>query len=72
MELEFPAQVDGGTSTEPEVIVWYVYTGGEVERMGSTAVRYLIQQMLYRPYTLECTQQTLVSHLNQLDAMHYL
>ena len=29
--------------------------------MGSTAVGYLIQQMSPRPYTLECTQRTLVS-----------
>ena len=29
--------------------------------MESTVVRYLIQGMLSRPYTLECTQQTLVS-----------
>ena len=38
MELGFPAQVNSGTSTEPEVRVWYVYTGGEVERKESTAV----------------------------------
>ena len=29
--------------------------------MGSTAVRYLTQQMLARLYTLECTQQAVVS-----------
>ena len=31
--------------------------------MGSTAARYLIQQMLPRPYTLECTMQVLVSDI---------
>ena len=41
MELGFPARVPSGTSTEPEVGVQYIYTGGEVERMESTAVRYL-------------------------------
>ena len=43
MELELPALVPGGISTEPEVRWWYVCTVQEVERMGSTAVRYLIQ-----------------------------
>ena len=41
MEVGFPVQVTSGTSTEPEVRVWYVCTGGEVEQMESTAVRYL-------------------------------
>ena len=46
MELGFPARVTSGTSTEPEVKVWYVYTGGEVEQMKmkrkeSTVVKYL-------------------------------
>ena len=61
MELEFPVQVNSGISTEPEVIWWYVCTAEEVERKGSTAVRYLILLVLSRPYTLECTQQALVS-----------
>ena len=43
MELELPALVPGGISTETEVRWWYVCTVQEVERMGSTAVRYLIQ-----------------------------
>ena len=60
MELEFPAMV---TSTEPEVRWWYVWTADRVERMESTAVRYLIQWMLPRLYTLECTQQAGVSDI---------
>ena len=61
MELEFLAVVPSGTSTEPQVRVWNFCTAEEVERMESTAVRYLMQWMLPRPYTLECTQQALVS-----------
>ena len=57
IEVEFPAMEPCGVSTKPEVRWWYVCTVQEVERMGSTAVRYLIQQMSSRPYTLECTQQ---------------
>ena len=34
--------------------------------MGSTAVRYMMQEMLSREYTLECTQQALVS-----DIVHF-
>ena len=34
-----------------------------MERRESTAVRYLIQQMLSRPYTLECTQHAVVSDI---------
>ena len=63
MELEFPAVVTGGISTETEMKWWYVWTADKVERMESTAVRYLIQWMLYRPYTLECTQQAGVSDI---------
>ena len=55
MDLEFPALVTSGISTEPEVIWWYFCTAEEVERKGSTAVRYLILLVLPRPYTLECT-----------------
>ena len=65
MELEYPVrllhQVSSWTSTEPDVGWWYVCTAEEVEWKGSTAVRYLIQWMLPRTYTLECTQQALVS-----------
>ena len=61
MELPFKAVVGSGISTEPEVQWWYVCIGGEVERKGSTTVRYLIQQMSPRPYTLECTTQAVVS-----------
>ena len=32
-----------------------------MECLESTVVRYLMQGMSHRPYTLECTQQTLVS-----------
>ena len=42
MELEFPALVTSGIFTEPEVRWWYVWNVEEVERMGSTTVRYLI------------------------------
>ena len=58
MELKFLVQMWGGISTEPEVRWWYVCTAEEVEWKESTAVRYLT---LTRPYTLECTQQALVS-----------
>ena len=61
MELEFLAVVTKRTCTEQEVIWWYVCTGGEVEWMEFTAVRYLMQWISSRPYTLECTQQVLVS-----------
>ena len=67
MELVFPVgllmlhQVSSGTSSEPEVRWWYVWTVEEVEWKGSTTVRYLMQWMSPRPYTLECTQQALVS-----------
>ena len=59
MELEFPVMV---ISTEPEVRVWYFWTVEEVEWLGSTAVRYLIQWMLSRPHTLEFTQQAMVRY----------
>ena len=55
--------IHSGTSTEPEVRWWYVCTAEEVEWKGSTTVRYLTQCMLPSPYTLECTQQALVSVL---------
>ena len=58
MELEFLPKVANGIWTETEVTQWYVCIAEEVERMGSTAVKYLIQWMSPRPYTLECTQQT--------------
>ena len=61
MELQFLAMVHSWICTEPEVRWWYVWTAEEVERKGSTAVRYLIHLMLPRQYTLECTQQALVS-----------
>ena len=61
MELEFPVQVSGGISTEPEVRWWYVCNAEEVEQKGSTVVWYLILLVFSRPYTLECTQQALVS-----------
>ena len=63
MELEFPVWVITRISTGTEDRWWYVCTAEEVERKGSTAVRYLIQWMLPRPYTLECTQQALVSDM---------
>ena len=59
MGLKFSAVI----STEPEVTWWYVWTAGEVEWRGSTAVWYLTQWMLCTPYTLECTQQAVVSDI---------
>ena len=50
MELSFKALVNSGISTEPGVKWWYICDVEEVERMGSTTVRYLIQQMSPRPY----------------------
>ena len=61
MELDFLVRGTSGTSTEPEVRWWYSCIVEEVEWRGSTTVRYLIQCMSPRTYTLECTQQTLVS-----------
>ena len=63
INLEYPAIVASGSSTETEVRWWYVCAAKEVEWRGSTAVRYVIQGMLTRPYTLECTQQAVVSLL---------
>ena len=34
---------------------WYICTAEEVERVESTTVRYLMQCMSPRPYSLECT-----------------
>ena len=53
-------QAYSGISTEPEITVWYLCTEGEVERMESTAVRYLMLWVLSRQYTLK---QPLVSNL---------
>ena len=61
MELGFLAAVPSGTSTEQEVTWYYFCTGEEVERVESTAVRYLMQRITHRPCTLECTRQMLVS-----------
>ena len=61
MELEFHVMVLTGISTGPEVTWQYICTAKEVEWKGSTAVRYQIQQILCRPYTLECIYQNLVS-----------
>ena len=61
MELEFLAVVTSRTFTEQEVRVWYIYRGGEVEWLEFTVVWYLMQQMSPKPYTLEYTQQVLVS-----------
>ena len=49
-----------------------MWTAEEVEWRGSTAVRYVIQGMLTRPYTLECTQQAVVSLLCTDCAWSYL
>ena len=42
MELEFPALINNGISTEPEVRWWCFCIVEGVEGMGSTAVNYLI------------------------------
>ena len=69
MELEFSVQ---GVFTETEVIWRCLCTAAEeVERKGSTTVRYLIHWMLPSPYTLECTQQALVSAWYMLVANHH-
>ena len=67
MKLKFPAMVPSLICTEPEVRWWYFWTAEEVERRGSTTVRYLIQWMLTRPYTLKCTQQAVVSGICTLN-----
>ena len=54
MELELVAD---WMSTEPEVRWEYFCTAEEEEWMESTVVRYLMQWMLPRPYTSDCTQQ---------------
>ena len=65
MELGFLPVVASGTSTEQEVTWYYFCTGEEVERMEYTVVWYLMQRMLPRPCTLECTQeQVLVSGMH--------
>ena len=66
MELEFLAVVTSGTFIEPEVAWWYACNAEEVEQRESTAVRYLMQRMLSRPYTLECTI-LLVSHFQHIS-----
>ena len=63
MKLEFLVVINSGSSIEPEVRWWYVCAAEEVEWRGSTAVRYVIQGMLTRPYTLQCTQRAVVSLL---------
>ena len=66
MEPEFLAVLliqvrNGGISTEQEIRVWYVCTGGEVVWLEFTAVKYLMQLILPKRYILEYIQQTLVS-----------
>ena len=60
MNLEFPVMVCR-ISPEAEVGWWLICTAEEVEWKESTAVRYLILLALLRPFTLEFTQQALVS-----------
>ena len=60
MEVGFLVREISGTSSEPEVRWWYFCIVEEVERKGSTAVRYLMQRLLPKLSTLECTQQALV------------
>ena len=61
MELKFLVLLTSTISTEPEVRWWYSCIVEEVERMGYTTVRYLIQWMSPRAYTLVCTIHVLVS-----------
>ena len=63
MEQELLQILSGGISIEIEMRWWYLCIAEEVERMGSIVVRYLIQGMCYRPYTLECTTPVLVSDI---------
>ena len=63
MEQELLQILSGGISIEIEMRWWYLCIAEKVERMGSIVVRYLIQGMCYRPYTLECTTPVLVSDI---------
>ena len=67
MEVKFAMQATSGISTVTEVRWWYVCIAEEVEMRGSTAVRYLMQWILPRPCTLECTQQAVVSGICTLN-----
>ena len=71
MELEFPAVVSNGTSTEPEVIWWYFCIGGEVERKEFITVGYLMKRVIFRAHTLECTEKAWVSGTCILALMWY-
>ena len=70
MEVEFPVKVSIGTSSGS--IWWYVWTTEEVERKGSTAVIYLMQWVLLRPCTLECTQQAAVNLVTECLNMRHI
>ena len=73
MELEFPVVILTGISAGLEVTWSYHCIAKEVEKKGSTAVRYQIQQLWNRPYTLECIHQNLVSVklLHKIDRVKY-
>ena len=70
MEVEFPVKVSIGTSSGS--IWWYIWTTEEVERKGSTAVIYLMQWVLLRPCTLECTQQAAVNLVTECLNMRHI
>ena len=72
MELESPHQAYSGNSTVITCFhTWYICTAEEVVWLESTAVKYLVDQILSRPYTLVYTHQTLVSVIcNKIELMN--
>ena len=72
MEVGFLVREITGTSSEAGVRWWYSCIAEEVERKGSITVRYLMQCVLPRPSTLECTQQALVSVCSEWSFLFYV
>ena len=72
MEVEFPHQGYSGNSTVRTYFgMCYICTAEEVVWLESTAVKYLVQQILSRPYTLVYTHQTLVSGIcNKIELVN--
>ena len=72
MELESPHQAYSGNSTVRTCFrTWYICTAEEVVWLESTAVKYFVEQILSRTYTLVYTHQTLVSVIcNKLELMN--
>ena len=75
MELEFPHQAYSGNSIVYHTVttyfgMWFICTAEEVVWLESSAVKFLVQQILSKPYTLEYTQQTLVSGIcNKIEVV---